>query len=538
MDADTLTAEGASDAFLAKYNSSGVLQWSQPFHGNGDWEAIEDMKVKSDGNIFITGRFDYNYIHLSNDSVYSVCNCNTTNVFTAKLAGYANKISGHLFVDFNSNGIKDTADFFVKNEKVTIAPLPGLVFTDTSGYYETFVDTGNFTVTSLYSHPYYYPSPASHIITNNLLNQVYDSLDFALQPTYNITDVSVDVTDMSIPRIYKPQYFRITYTNNGTDTVNGTVSLVLDQQLNFSISVPPTSTINGNTLTWNYFNLNPFETRIINAEANFNILTPLGSIAQVSTSITPFITDTIKTNNSDSLLLTVLSALDPNFKEVSPSANISPDFVQNQNELTYTIHFQNTGNDTAFNISVADTISANLNLNSIRIISSSHTCQLNSNSNSKRAEFIFNNILLPDSNINEPLSHGFVKYAIKPLNSLIVGDSINNTAYIYFDFNAAVITNTCVTKVSEPLSIRGVKTNIETINIYPNPGTGLYHINFSSNTNSLKTVEVFSLLGDKIISFATKNNSVVIDLSKQPQGIYMLRVNDAENTFTGKLIRQ
>ena len=94
MDADTLTAEGASDAFLVKYNSSGVLQWSQPFHGNGDWEAIEDMKVKSDGNIFITGRFDYNYIHLSNDSVYSVCNCNTTNVFTAKLAGYAKKISG------------------------------------------------------------------------------------------------------------------------------------------------------------------------------------------------------------------------------------------------------------------------------------------------------------------------------------------------------------------------------------------------------------------------------------------------------------
>ena len=61
--------------------------------------------------------------------------------------------------------------------------------------------------------------------------------------------------------------------------------------------------------------------------------------------------------------------------------------------------------------------------------------------------FTFDNIMLPDSNINEPESHGFIKYSISPKNTLFPGQTIKNTANIYFDFNPAIITNTTFNKI-------------------------------------------------------------------------------------------
>ena len=59
----------------------------------------------------------------------------------------------------------------------------------------------------------------------------------------------------------------------------------------------------------------------------------------------------------------------------------------------------------------------------------------------------FTNILLPDSNVNEQASHGFVAYRVKPKNTLVIGDSIQNSASIYFDFNLPIKTNNEVTRV-------------------------------------------------------------------------------------------
>jgi hypothetical protein len=68
-------------------------------------------------------------------------------------------------------------------------------------------------------------------------------------------------------------------------------------------------------------------------------------------------------------------------------------------------------------------------------------------------EFKFENILLVDSNTNEPLSHGFVRYRIQPKTNFSAGDSITNFAAIYFDFNEPVITNTAKTIIILPTGI-------------------------------------------------------------------------------------
>jgi hypothetical protein len=59
----------------------------------------------------------------------------------------------------------------------------------------------------------------------------------------------------------------------------------------------------------------------------------------------------------------------------------------------------------------------------------------------KIVEWHFDNILLPDSNVNEPASHGSIVYRIKPKPSLQIGNIVRNKASIYFDYNTAVITN-------------------------------------------------------------------------------------------------
>ena len=81
------------------------------------------------------------------------------------------------------------------------------------------------------------------------------------------------------------------------------------------------------------------------------------------------------------------------------------------------------------------------------MIESSHACRITQSGNKLLFEFV--NINLPDSNANEPGSHGFVRFRVKPVTTLVAGDIVPNQASIYFDFNAAVQTNVATTTVEE-----------------------------------------------------------------------------------------
>jgi hypothetical protein len=116
----------------------------------------------------------------------------------------------------------------------------------------------------------------------------------------------------------------------------------------------------------------------------------------------------------------------------------------------YTVRFQNTGTDTAFNIVVRDTLDSKVDWNTLEMVSASHNYQLNIKEGNKLT-WTFDNIQLPDSNINEAASNGYIIYRIKPKTSLLPGDTIINTASIYFDFNLPVQTNTEKTVVESSL---------------------------------------------------------------------------------------
>jgi uncharacterized protein (AIM24 family) len=52
----SITSAGNSDIFVAKYNSSGILQWVQNA-GGVSYDFSNDIAIDTDGNVFITGSF-------------------------------------------------------------------------------------------------------------------------------------------------------------------------------------------------------------------------------------------------------------------------------------------------------------------------------------------------------------------------------------------------------------------------------------------------------------------------------------------------
>ncbi len=136
----------------------------------------------------------------------------------------------------------------------------------------------------------------------------------------------------------------------------------------------------------------------------------------------------------------VRGAWDPNDKAVNPSGISNNNYVVPNTPLTYLIRFQNTGTDTAFTVIILDTLDSSLNIESIRNIISDHSYELNI-LDSNVLQFNFNNILLPDSNINLTESQGFISFTIDHLDFVPEGTVINNSAGIIFDINDPVITN-------------------------------------------------------------------------------------------------
>ncbi len=171
-------------------------------------------------------------------------------------------------------------------------------------------------------------------------------------------------------------------------------------------------------------------------------------------------------------------ASNPNAISVTPSGYTNDHLIPTaQYIFEYRIDFQNTGNDTAFNVVLIDTISKSLDLLSFLPIASSHPYILDVDSPGV-LKFEFDNILLPDSGTNEALSKGFVVFSINRDSSLTEGDTISNSASIYFDFNQPIITNTATVKLYDCnnvlsnlfftiLSCEGMPLNFAALSNYP-----------------------------------------------------------------------
>jgi hypothetical protein len=252
----------------------------------------------------------------------------------------------------------------------------------------------------------------------------------------------------------------------------------------------------------------------------------IGDTLHFNTFILPLSGDENSANNVDTFDVPVIASLDPNIKVAEPAGAVSPSYISSGNGwFDYTIHFQNTGTAPAEFIIINDSLSNLLDLATLDITGSSFPV-VTELKYPRLLRFSFNNIMLPDSNSNEPASHGFVSYRIKSLTSLTLNDTIRNTALIYFDYNDAVVTNTTKNFIDPILNISINETYTEgNLLVFPNPSQSeiIVHWNIQVNFKDAALI-IYDNNGLKINSYKIKQRGtgdLHLSASKLPSGVYM-----------------
>ncbi len=88
-------------------------------------------------------------------------------------------------------------------------------------------------------------------------------------------------------------------------------------------------------------------------------------------------------------------------------------------------------------------------------------------------------------------------------------------------------------------SIIGIKNEAipsNLLSIYPNPFTNQFLVSYQPTNKT--TVEVYSLLGQKVVSQQITQHLTLLDLSNQPNGVYFVRVTDGNEVVTKKVVKQ
>jgi len=228
-----------------------------------------------------------------------------------------------------------------------------------------------------------------------------------------------------------------------------------------------------------------------------------------------------------SLTQTVSCSFDPNDKQVFPVGQGQLNYVTMDEWLTYQIRFQNTGTDTAFRVVIIDTLDAALDLNTFTLLGSSHPVQVTMRPGNE-VSFIHDNILLPDSNVNEPASHGYVLYRIKGLATNPDPTMVYNTAYIYFDLNSPVQTNTTLTTFSD--NWLGIAENADSqFELYPNPFSESATLRLKSSGNEIFEISILDLTGRKVANtLESVNGQIQIQRKQLNAGVYFIQVKMAD----------
>ncbi|MBP5995115.1 MAG: T9SS type A sorting domain-containing protein [Crocinitomicaceae bacterium] len=462
--------------------------------------------------------------------------------------------SGFVFCDSNGNGVMNP-------NEAPLAGAPVILYNNSSTNSSVTVytdSTGYFTYCGQYStSTYVFATISQSWLTYNGYNPTVGVITLVGSPagTSNIgyiaincggtTTTCVDLWTTVTPWIGYYQnttaYVKINWGNYGPGAAGNytmTMSFPAGVTVN-AASIANGGTVSGNTISWNLNSASSFF-------SNYDVITfnvPGGLLSGTAHYFTSTITPTSGTdcstvNNAGSLLQLVGNSYDPNDKVVArPDAAIQffgdeTQFIDamTQEALTYTIRFQNTGTAPAQNIYIIDTLDADLDWSSFTMIQASHNMQV-VNLGNGIMRFEFPNIWLADSTTNEPASHGHLVYRIMENAANHYGTEIENTAYIYFDWNDPIITNTTYNFNNwiEGLS----EGSAQNIHVYPNPASESLTISCEGDFD----YQLVDLSG-RIVSSGSATDSESITISNAAVGIYQLNVQSNQGNSSLKVVKQ
>src|ERR1041385_6301467 len=165
-----------------------------------------------------------------------------------------------------------------------------------------------------------------------------------------------------------------------------------------------------------------------------------------------------------------------------------------------------------------------MNPSTFRFLAASHPVV--TSREGRYVEFNFQNINLPDSGSDEPGSHGFVRYSVSPNSNLISGTDVKNTAYIYFDQNPSVVTNTEVTEYVAQFSngICSCDEKDARLIVAPNPSRDNFNIYFNNPERKQYAIEMFDLAGRIIKQQYSNEGIVTLSNTGLSPGMYFLEL--------------
>ncbi len=459
--------------------------------------------------------------------------------------GGVSGISGMVYYDANNNNLFDTNEQKLPNQIINVTSTVYNSITNSLGDYQCAVlNTGSYSAKLIQNSPYINNvNPDSIVFNISSSSSVLQNQNFGLQLQFNINDISIDLTAMSAPRPGFQYTCNLTVSNVGSlPSTNILAKLKYDNNLIFDSTSYPFLSHIGDSIIWAIDSLNLFENKSIRVyftvPANVGLL---GSNLQNIGHVVDQNIDIDTNNNSYTFQDIVIGAYDPNDKHGVPHGDgILGEIPSNTPEIIYTIRFQNTGTAEAVNVLLKDTISGNLDLTSIGMISSSHpySAQIN---NGGVVWWSFNNINLPDSNSNEPGSHGYIKYAIKLKDNLNNGDQIKNTAHIYFDFNPAIVTNQSLHTINDLITSKGINLENNEINyaLYPNPADDALNIATVLQNGHHYALNIFDVCGKQVYTNPSiGQNNYKLNMNQLVDGIYYFQFKSNDKIEYQKVVKQ
>jgi len=285
-------------------------------------------------------------------------------------------------------------------------------------------------------------TPSTQSINFTGQSEIIEDTDFCVSADQIIDDLSVSILPLedAIPGFETT--YQLVVNNDGTQTATN-VQTTFAYDENFQSFVSATLAPSGNStnlLTFDLVDINPFSSEIFEITMLNAVPPTLSSGEELSftAQVTPDVNDTNPDNNTAVHDQTVVNSFDPNDKLAVQGDEIVDEDTDRY--LDYRIRFQNVGTANALNVKITDTIDNDLDWTTFQPISSSHDYRIDI-IEGEQINYYFDNIDLPYEDLDEEGSNGYITYKIKPKSNVQIGDVIENTAYIYFDFNPPIVTN-------------------------------------------------------------------------------------------------
>lgn len=508
---DTIAGRDSANLFLGRYDGSA-------WHPVSRFDQSVTQIVEHAGALHAIGLFR------------SSCGTGMRH-YAVMCDGACGTVSGSVYADLDGNCVRDPKDPGLAGRLVAIGTAGIMAITDINGDYVRRVLPGDYTV-SLVPYRHWVGScvdpPAPYNVRVNAPGDIVAGNDFATRAVPNVHDIRVSiVSGRARPGVATSALIRV--FNVGTTEYPVTIRAEVDLLFGPTRITPTPTRMAGNVLEWDLPLVSIGTPTTITIDGVVGAQAVLGrQFCNRVRCLDP--ADADLSDNSDESCVEITNSYDPNDIAVAPLGEEEQGgMIVGDSVLTYTIRFQNTGNDTAFRVVVVDTLPSTVDLSSLVLGAVSHPFTLGIGPGNALV-WTFDDIMLPDSARDQLKSNGFLKFSVRANLSSAHETRVENRASIYFDANAAVVTNTVVsvlaprTTSSVPRGNNDPAAMNAAVTLSPNPARDRVRLEGEMPPGTI--VEVRDMLGRTRGEYRTvEGRAAMLDLKGLAAGSYLVVVH-------------